>query len=174
MITDAFGNCSFSTQEVIELIYNGESVDQLTLDNEIESSLHKEHAKHFDIKNLVPSMKIDIPADEYHQLLSNTWIIPDEYANMDIELYLTKQLTNLKLNQDVYIDRLADELDEYKQRNMMQILIYLVYMMDVCKQNNIVTGIGRGSSVSSLILYLIGTHHIDPIKYNLSYKEFLR
>ena len=93
---------------------------------------------------------------------------------MDIELYLTKQLTNLKLNQDVYIDRLADELDEYKQRNMMQILIYLVYMMDVCKQNNIVTGIGRGSSVSSLILYLIGTHHIDPIKYNLSYKEFLR
>ena len=51
MITDAFGNCSFSTQEVIELIYNGESVDQLTLDNEIESSLHKEHAKHFDITN---------------------------------------------------------------------------------------------------------------------------
>ena len=93
---------------------------------------------------------------------------------MDIELYLTGQMSQRKMIDDAYIDRLAIELDEYTQRNMMHILKYLIYMMDVCKQNNIVTGIGRGSSVSSLVLYLIGTHHIDPVKYSLSYKEFLR
>jgi len=46
--------------------------------------------------------------------------------------------------------------------------------MDQIVQKDIVTGVGRGSSVSSLVLYLIGVHHIDPVKYNLSYKEFLR
>ena len=35
-------------------------------------------------------------------------------------------------------------------------------------------GVGRGSSVASYILYLIGVHRIDSIKYNLDWKEFLR
>ena len=33
---------------------------------------------------------------------------------------------------------------------------------------------GRGSSVSSLVLHLLDVHQIDPVKYNLDYKEFLR
>ena len=174
MITDAFGNCSFSTREVIELLYSGEPVDQLVLGDSTEASLHTTHAKHFEVDALSQPMLIDIPVDQYHELLSGTWIMPEQYKSMDIELYLTGQMSQRKMIDDAYIDRLAIELDEYTQRNMMHILKYLIYMMDVCKQNNIVTGIGRGSSVSSLVLYLIGTHHIDPIKYNLSYKEFLR
>lgn len=174
MITDAYGNCSFTTKEILDLLYSVESIDQYTLDNPVESRMHSDNAKHFELENLVEHMHIDMPADEYHTLLANTWIVPDEYANMDIEVYLTTQLAQRKLDSDVYIDRLADELNEYRNRNMIQILIYLVYMMNICKQNNIVTGIGRGSSVSSLVLYLIGTHYMDPIKYSLSYKEFLR
>ena len=174
MITDAYGNCSFATKEVIDLLYSGESISQYTLDDDIETRMHNENAKHFELDNLLQHMHIDMPADEYHTLLANTWIVPDEYANMDIDVYLTKQLAQRKLDRDVYIDRLADELTEYRDRGMIQILVYLVYMIDVCKQNHIVTGIGRGSSVSSLVLYLIGTHYMDPVKYNLSYKEFLR
>lgn len=174
MITDAFGNCSFSTREVIELLYSGDPVDQLVLDDSTEASLHSTHARHFEVDTLAQPMLIDMPVDQYHELLSGAWIMPEQYATMDIELYLTGQMSQRKMIDDAYIDRLAIELDEYTQRNMMHILKYLIYMMDVCKQNNIVTGIGRGSSVSSLVLYLIGTHHIDPIKYNLSYKEFLR
>jgi len=174
MITDEYGNCLFATKEALDLIYSGESIDQMMLDDATETSRYNANATHFDLEQMLKPLQIDIPADEYHKLLSSTWIIPENYSNMDIELYLSSQLAQRKLNDDEYIDRLADELDEYRNRNMMHILSYLIYMMDVCKDNNIVTGIGRGSSVSSLVLYLIGTHHIDPIKYNLSYKEFLR
>jgi DNA polymerase III alpha subunit len=37
-----------------------------------------------------------------------------------------------------------------------------------------VWGVGRGSSVASYVLFLIGVHRIDSMKYNLDYKEFLR
>ena len=174
MITDAYGNCSFSTREVIELMYSGEPVDQLVLDDLKEASLHSTHAKHFEVDTSAQPMSIDMPVDQYHELLAGTWIMPEQYASIDIELYLTEKMSQRKMIDDAYIDRLAIELDEYTQRNMIHILKYLIYMMDVCKQNNIVTGIGRGSSVSSLVLYLIGTHHIDPIKNKLDHKEFLR
>ena len=70
--------------------------------------------------------------------------------------------------------RLIDELVEFRSRNMLDLLRWLKYFVDTARKNNIVWGVGRGSSVSSYVLYLIGVHKIDPIKYNLDYKEFLR
>jgi DNA polymerase III alpha subunit len=42
------------------------------------------------------------------------------------------------------------------------------------RDNNIVWGVGRGSSVASYVLYLLGIHKIDSIKYNLSPDEFFK
>ena len=48
------------------------------------------------------------------------------------------------------------------------------YIIDTLRENNIVWGVGRGSSVSSYMLYLIGVHKVDSIKYNLNINEFIR
>jgi DNA polymerase III alpha subunit len=42
------------------------------------------------------------------------------------------------------------------------------------RKENIVWGVGRGSSVASYVLYLIGVHKIDSLYYNLDVEEFLR
>ena len=42
------------------------------------------------------------------------------------------------------------------------------------KENKIVWGVGRGSSVASYVLYLLGIHKIDSIQYRLDWKEFIR
>jgi DNA polymerase III alpha subunit len=34
--------------------------------------------------------------------------------------------------------------------------------------------VGRGSSVASYVLFLIGVHKIDPIKYELPIEEFFK
>ena len=41
---------------------------------------------------------------------------------------------------------------------------YMVYLVDFMRENNIVWGVGRGSSVASYVLYLIGVHRIDSIQ----------
>jgi DNA polymerase III alpha subunit len=71
-------------------------------------------------------------------------------------------------------DRVSLELELFIQHNMMDLLFYLKYLVDTLRQNKIVWGVGRGSSVASYILFLIGVHKIDSIKYDLDIKEFLK
>ena len=47
-------------------------------------------------------------------------------------------------------------------------------MVQVMRDNNIVWGVGRGSSVASYVLYLIGVHKIDSLYYDLDVTDFLR
>ena len=57
---------------------------------------------------------------------------------------------------------------------MYNLLRYMCYLVDFMRENNIVWGVGRGSSVSSYVLFLIGIHKVNSIQYDLDYKEFLR
>jgi len=107
--------------------------------------------------------------DKYSYTDANNWWMPEEYRTLDIEQYLLKFITTPQQRERVYA-----ELEEFKNRKMLPMLQFLVYMVTELKQHNILWGVGRGSSVSSYILYLIGVHKIDSIKYNLDYKEFLR
>ena len=95
--------------------------------------------------------------------------MPDEYRNMNIIDYLLE-----KTNNEEQYQRVVEELTLFEERNMFPMLKFLVYMVTELKHNNILWGVGRGSSVASYILYLIGVHRIDSIKYDLDYKEFLR
>jgi len=62
----------------------------------------------------------------------------------------------------------------FKSHAMMDVLQFLKYMVDTLRENNIVWGVGRGSSVASYVLYLLGVHKVNSIKYNLDPTEFLR
>jgi len=41
-------------------------------------------------------------------------------------------------------------------------------------EHGIIWGVGRGSSVASYVLYLLGVHKINSMYYNLDAEEFLR
>ena len=71
-------------------------------------------------------------------------------------------------------ERLISELDLFRKHNMIIVLKSMKFLVDTLRQNNIVWGVGRGSSVASYALYLIGIHKIDPVKYNLSITEFFK
>ena len=51
---------------------------------------------------------------------------------------------------------------------------FLKYMIDTFRKNDIVWGVGRGSSVASYVLFLIGVHKTDSMLYELDVTEFLR
>jgi DNA polymerase-3 subunit alpha len=72
------------------------------------------------------------------------------------------------------LQRCGTELLLYQERNLFDLLKYLKYLVDVMKQNNVIWGVGRGSSVASYVLYKLGVHRIDSLHYNLNVAEFLR
>jgi DNA polymerase-3 subunit alpha len=72
------------------------------------------------------------------------------------------------------LQRCGAELLRYVELDLLPLLQYLKYLVDTLRLNNIVWGVGRGSSVSSYVLYKIGVHKIDSLYYGLDYKEFLK
>lgn len=96
------------------------------------------------------------------------WFIPKEYRDMDIEEFLVDQCPKENY------DRLMEELELYKKHNMLDILKVMKYLVDMLRTNKIVWGVGRGSSVSSYCLYLIGIHKIDSVKYKLPITDFFK
>ena len=62
----------------------------------------------------------------------------------------------------------------YQKRDLFMLLQYMKYLVDLMRENNIVWGVGRGSSVSSFVLFLIGIHRINSLYYDLDIEEFLK
>ena len=94
--------------------------------------------------------------------------MPEEYKELDI-----RELLLAKTNSDSERKRVVTELNVYEVRGLLDLLRFLVYLIDTMKENDIVWGVGRGSSVASYVLYLIGVHRVDSLKYNLEFDEFL-
>ena len=102
------------------------------------------------------------------EINSSNWFIPKEYKEMDIEAFLVSQCP------EENYERLVEELDLYKKHNMIPVLNAMKYIVDTLRANNVVWGVGRGSSVASYVLYLMGVHKINSIKYNLPIEEFFK
>jgi DNA polymerase III alpha subunit len=75
---------------------------------------------------------------------------------------------------DAELQRVGQELLLYQERDLFDLLRYLKYLVDTLRKNNVVWGVGRGSSVASYVLFLIGVHRIDSLYYDLNIDEFLK
>ena len=97
------------------------------------------------------------------------WNIPQHIKDLDLDVYFAERVSTV--NEAV---RVAEELALFRERSMEPMLRFMIHLVNVMKENNIVWGVGRGSSVSSYLLYLVGLHSINSVKYNLDIKEFIR
>lgn len=164
MRTDKFGNIIYNENDLLELVYQDKQnlLEQVICEPNI--TLNGLNLRHID----EDFYNIDI--EDFDTICQNEWLMPDEYKLFDIETWLYNQITPWDDNNQ----RLRDELFEFEVRGMMDLLRWMKYFVDTARANNIVWGVGRGSSVASYVLYLIGVHKIDPIKYDLDWWEFLR
>jgi DNA polymerase III alpha subunit len=99
----------------------------------------------------------------------SNWYMPIEYKELDIAKFVLDQCTS-----EAELQRAGEELILFQERNMFVLLQYLKYLVDTMRKNNIVWGVGRGSSVASFVLFLLGVHRINSLYYDLSIDEFIK
>lgn len=147
-----------SEQDLIKGVYNfGADILKYAV-TDADISMYKDIIESEKFHYTIPKDKID----------STIWFMPKEYKDMDIERYL------VEICPEEHHERLVDELQEYRQRNLLPLLRQMKYIVDTLRENNIVWGVGRGSSVASYVLFLLGVHKIDSIKYKLPLEEFFK
>ena len=104
-----------------------------------------------------------------------TWKIPKRYNEINLPGYLLKTLAAKFPDPEKripYAKRLNEELQEIEKRNLEQIVKALIFVVSKFNESGIVYGVGRGSSCASLVLFLIGVHKVDPIKFGIPMTEF--
>lgn len=116
---------------------------------------------------------LDLEYLEYPRMLSQSqigeWCIPQKYKDFDIENFCI----NLAVT-PAEQERVATELALYRSNNMIIVLQAMKYIVDTLREHKVVWGVGRGSSVASYVLYLIGVHKINSVKYDIPISEFFK
>ena len=159
------GDSSYNSNEIILLQnkYNINWVDELTPIIKKYNKLLDEH-KQIKVKTTC-------------NLWDTSWNLPDKYKKLSIQDYLFDKHIELTIGLSTKeIEkrdcRLISELTKYQELNQISLLRTIIYIVDILTEQDIVYGVGRGSSVSSYVLYVIGIHDVDSYYYDLDINDF--
>jgi DNA polymerase III alpha subunit len=168
---DQFGQGFTDTRELVDLLYKNPEIDMshfIVEDPEqFNNAIRQTYAKFPNLQIYRKSSAQSI--EEFDSQNQSEWWMPEEYKNMDIAKWVLTQCKN-----DAELQRAGQELILFQERNLFDLLCFLKYLVDTLQKENMIWGVGRGSSVASFVLYLIGVHRINSLYYDLDPREFLK
>jgi len=168
---DEFGNVIFTQYGLSDLILNGEPISGLYVEDSEIAIKFNQMCKKFDQYDQVLQIykKPEITLEEFDKTNQSNWLIPKEYLDLNVLEYLYSKCSTVE-----EITRVQKEWKLFEERDMEPVLRTLIYMVDNFRERNILWGVGRGSSVASYCLFLIGIHRVNSLKFNLDPTEFLK
>jgi DNA polymerase III alpha subunit len=172
MKTDKFGQMIFGEHDVMHLYLQGHDpgvLNNLLVDNTVDL----ETAAHI-LDNVPAFVRYDElvqqqSVEEWDHRCQANWYMPDQYKQLDIAEHVLGLCGS-----SAELQRCGQELLLFQERNLFDLLRYLKYLTDVMRENRLIWGVGRGSSVASYVLFKLGVHRIDSLFYELDPAEFLR
>ena len=163
------GDCIFTEQDAIDLLYTNPDFDISKLFFELTEQYNNSiKDTGLDLQQLQTVPKQPIPAKVDAANIAN-WFMPQKYYELNVLEWLLNKCQN-----DTEKKRVEQEYVLFEKKKFIKVLQFLIYFIDTLRANNIVWGVGRGSSVASFCLFLIGVHKINPLQYDLNIAEFLR
>jgi len=172
-LKDQYGRVIYNRHELYDMLYDGEDISSVTevdWHEDFEKYNSAIDANHLQSKLFSAVEKLSLSKEEFDRQNQSEWYMPQEYKELDVYSFIMNKCSD----EPSVLDRVKQELTEFELRGMTNLLRYMIYLVDHMRKNGIVWGVGRGSSVASYVLYIIGIHRINSIQYNLDYKEFLR
>ena len=173
MRTDQYGQIILGEQDLVNLVMQGQEVwnmERVIVDHDVdlERAILNVECPSSMVQWTFPEAS-DIAVPDWDHVQQQHWLMPDSYRNMDIAALVLDLCES-----DAELQRCGQELMMYQERGLMDLLRYLQYLVDVMRENRVIWGVGRGSSVASFVLYKLGVHRINSLYYDLDPAEFLR
>ena len=144
---------------------------------EIESDFNKCDIKRVDIYENTMEIAEKIGEYDFNRGL-DLLPIPKTNADQKLSDMAFEGLERLRLREswlgnDVYDQRLIEELEIIKDKNFASYFLVVADMINWAKENEIMVGPGRGSAAGSLVCYALGITDVDPIEYDLLFFRFI-
>lgn len=168
---DNWGRVILTESGLLELFYKDLNPQEVMVEDTLGTQAFNTWCETFDRANkkLVLYSPLDVTPEQYHAERQADWLMTDSYKVLDIEQWLRDKCVT-----PAQRARVDAELALFVKHQMCDVLRLLLYIVDTLKANNVMWGVGRGSSVASYCLFLIGVHRIDSLKYDLPITEFIK
>ena len=158
------GNVDYNVNDLIDMMKSGIDIDNLFSSDKNNTNLFNDNLKIFEDNIQYDFSKHEINNDDRQ----DNWFIPEEYLSLNIDEFIFDKCLS---EEEIY--RVEYELNIFKKHNLEKLLKFIAFLVDTMRKMNCVWGVGRGSSTCSYVLFLLGIHKINSIKYNLDFNEFL-
>lgn len=170
MKIDKFGVAHRKADELCSLLYVNPDIDlhHVPVDNPEEFNRSIKEL-FYDFKPLPKYHEAIGSIEEFDTANQSNWHMPQSYKDMDIAKWCLDQCQT-----EEELQRVGKELMMYQDRDLLPLLQFMKYFVDIMRKNNVVWGVGRGSSTASYVLFLIGVHKIDALYYGLTIEEFIK
>jgi DNA polymerase III alpha subunit len=166
---DACGRLRFHGDDAVELLMRGLDLTSLLIEETDAIRQYNQACREHDkIDAIIPPITTEDPESDTARRIA-TWFIPDEFRSIAVREQLLAMC-----ERDAEIARVNLEMDMFEARGLLPVLQLMFFLVDHCRRHSIVWGVGRGSSVASYCLFLIGVHKCDSLHHNLDITEFLR
>ena len=96
-----------------------------------------------------------------------------EFFNEESMLGLKERLKDIKVNEEIYFDRLNFELSVILEMDYPGYFLIVSDFIRWAKENGIPVGPGRGSGAGSLVAWALSITNVDPIEHDLLFERFL-
>lgn len=168
---DAWGRTIVGLADIESILYGGGDIQGVLVDPSEAVERFNALCRSQDRPEFVlhtPGPLAHTPEEE-HARRRSEWIVCEHLREVDVRAFLLSLCDNAEQEQ-----RINEEMDLFEDRGLVPLLQTMMCLVDHFRQNKVVWGVGRGSSVASYALYRIGVHKIDPLKYGLDIGEFLK
>jgi DNA polymerase III alpha subunit len=170
MKIDSIGQTYYSSDELVNVLYTNPDVDLSKFRVQDPVSYNASVELTYSMFELLTAyQEFTGSIEELDRRNQTTWYMPTEYFDLDIAQWVLDQCKT-----DAELQRTAEELLLFQERELFNLLRWLKYFVDTMRKHKVVWGVGRGSSVASYVLYLIGVHRINSMYYDLNIDEFLK
>ena len=166
-----YGQAILSSDNLRELLLQGKNISHLNVVFDDEIKLFEQLQSEL-LPNTVTFLgapEETLSFDDFHKKCADEWIFPTEYQNIDVLDWLLKKCQTAE-----QIQRVEKEYTMYEQRGLVMLLRLFIFLVDYMRSNKYIWGVGRGSSVSSYVLYLIGIHRVDSMRYGFEIEDYLK
>lgn len=171
MKINMYGQAILSSDNLRELLLQGKNISHLNVIFDEEIDLFQKYQSGLipDTITFLDAPEEKLTFDEFHQQRADEWVFPIVYQQINVKQWLLD-----KCKTQVEIDRVDEEYKLFEERELLMLLRLFIFLVDYMREKGYIWGVGRGSSVSSYILFLIGVHRVDSLKYGFDIKDYLK
>lgn len=160
----------FTSDEAMLLLQEGVDISEIIIERDYETDLYESAVDEIfmDDRKLRRETK-GLSQEQAHAQRCQTWMFPPSYRLLDVKSTLCSRCTTQE-----EITRVESEYAMYVDRDLVIMLQFMMWLVDHMRAHNVLWGVGRGSSVASFCLFLIGISRVNPMRYGLGIDEFLK